>query len=138
MVNAISEVLKIDEIDFGCASNILIRNHLLRNKYMAIYCALLKHGYSNFSLTILEYCSPDKRLIREKHYWDLLNPEYNIAKEPGAPMRSRKHSDKTNKRMSDAKIDDKISDKTQKKKSCRMLIKGRIILIMVKLCPSER
>ena len=89
---------KIYEIDFGCASNILIRNHLLRNKCMAIYYALLKHGYSNFSLTILEYCSPDKRLIREKHYWDLFNPEYNIAKEPGAPMSGRKHSDKTNKK----------------------------------------
>jgi len=31
-------------------------NHLLRSKSMAICCALLKHGYSNFSLTIIEYC----------------------------------------------------------------------------------
>jgi len=30
-----------------------------------IYRALLKNDSSNFSLTILEYCSPDKCLIRE-------------------------------------------------------------------------
>jgi len=41
------------------------QNSLLRNKSMAICCALLKHGHSNFAITILEYCSPDKCLIRE-------------------------------------------------------------------------
>ena len=33
-----------------------------------IYRALLKNGYSNFSITILEYCEPSQCLIREKHY----------------------------------------------------------------------
>jgi len=61
-------------------------NHLLRNKSMAICCALIKHGYSNFSLTILEYCEVAELLIREKHYWDIFNPEYNIAQDPTAPM----------------------------------------------------
>ena len=62
---------------------------------MAICCALLKHGYSNFSLIILEYCLITELLIREKHYQKTLKPEYNIAKEPGAPMSGRKHSDAT-------------------------------------------
>jgi group I intron endonuclease len=31
-------------------------NHLMRCTYMYICRALLKHGYSNFSLTIIEYC----------------------------------------------------------------------------------
>jgi len=39
---------------------------------------------------------------KRKHYWDIFNPEYNIAKEPGAPMSGRKHSDKTKKQISDA------------------------------------
>jgi len=43
-------------------------NHLLKKNSMAICCALLKHDYSNFAITILEYCEPDKCLIREKHY----------------------------------------------------------------------
>ena len=33
---------------------------------------------------------------------DLLNPEYNIAKDPTVPMSGRKHSDETRKNMSDA------------------------------------
>ena len=65
-----------------------------------IYRALLKNGHQNFSLTILEYCSPDKCLIREYYYQKTLNPEYNIAKKPGAPMSGRKHSEETKQIMS--------------------------------------
>jgi len=67
-----------------------------------IYRALLKNGHANFSLTILEYCEPDKCLIREKHFWDLFKPKYNIAKEPGAPFSGRKHSEKTKQILSEA------------------------------------
>lgn len=77
-------------------------NYLLKNNSMYICNSLIKHGYSNFSLIILEYCSPSKCLIREKHYWDLFNPEYNLAKDPTAPFSGRKHSDKTKTKMSDA------------------------------------
>jgi len=76
-------------------------NHLLRNQSMAICCALIKHGYSNFSLTIIEYCEVAELLIREKHYWDLFNPDYNIAKDPTAPMSGRTHYDKTKQKISD-------------------------------------
>ena len=62
--------------------------------------ALLKHGCSNFSLEILDYCEPDKCLEREGYYQKTLNPEYNIAKKPGAPMSGRKHSDKTKQKKS--------------------------------------
>ena len=55
----------------------------------------------NFSLTILEYCSPDKCLEREGYYWKLEKPEYNIAQDPSAPMSGRKHSDKSKQIMSD-------------------------------------
>ncbi len=40
--------------------------------------ALLKYGYSNFSLDILEYCESDVLITREQYYIDLLKPEYNI------------------------------------------------------------
>jgi len=42
--------------------------------------ALLKHGYSNFTLEILEYCPKASLLEREQFYLDLLKPEYNILK----------------------------------------------------------
>jgi group I intron endonuclease len=78
-------------------------NHLTRSNSMNICRALLKHGYCNFSLTILEYCSVSDLLIREKHYWDIFNPKYNIAQDPSAPMSGRTHSDATKTIMSEAK-----------------------------------
>jgi len=70
---------------------------------MQICRALLKHGSSNFSLTILEYCEPEKCLEREKYYIDL-GSEYNTVKNPTLPpMSGRKHSDASKIIMSDAK-----------------------------------
>ena len=57
---------------------------------MVISKALIKHGYSNFSLEILEYCLAEKCLEREQHYLDLRpaslqgKPEYNILKVAGS------------------------------------------------------
>ena len=48
------------------------------NGSIIIYRAILKYGYSNFSLDILEYCEPNLLIKREQYYIDLLNPEYNI------------------------------------------------------------
>ena len=73
-------------------------NHLLTNTSMYICRALFKYGYSNFSITIIEYCEPDKCLIREKYYWGVFKPEYNIAQDPSAPMSGRKHSDDSKKK----------------------------------------
>jgi group I intron endonuclease len=70
---------------------------------MPICRALLKHGYSNFSLEILEYCKPYKCLEREDYYLKLLNPEYNAALDPTETMSGRKHSDESRKKISDAK-----------------------------------
>ena len=44
-------------------------NYLFKNKSMSICCALLKHGYSNFSLTILEYCEISELLTKEKYFF---------------------------------------------------------------------
>jgi group I intron endonuclease len=46
-----------------------------------IHAALLKYGYENFSLEILEYCKADELIVREQYYLDLLLPEYNILTE---------------------------------------------------------
>jgi group I intron endonuclease len=61
----------------------------IRNSY--IHNALLKHGYSNFSLYILEYCEKNNVLVREQYYIDLLVPEYNILKTAGSSL-GYKHS----------------------------------------------
>ena len=43
-----------------------------------IHAALLKYGYENFNLEILEYCRADELVAREQYYLDLIKPEYNI------------------------------------------------------------
>ena len=64
---------------------------------MAINVSLLKYGYSNFSLDILEFCEISKLMVRENYYFNLLSPEYNILKTPGSPCRGKgwKHLEAT-------------------------------------------
>lgn len=69
--------------------------------------ALLKYGYSNFKLEMLEYCEPANAINREQYYINLLNPEYNILQNAGsslgykhteeswAKFRNRKHSEES-------------------------------------------
>jgi group I intron endonuclease len=92
-------------------------NYLIKNNYMAICCALLKHDFSNFSLTIIEYCEKKKCLEREDDYFKLLKPEYNIANNPTSPMSGRTHSEKSKQKISDTKKGSNPSDETRKKMS---------------------
>jgi group I intron endonuclease len=78
---------------------------------MYISNALLLHGYSSFSLTILEYIdisnlSKDeaRKLIleREQHYIDSLSPVYNINPIAGSRLGSG-HTQETIARMSEIK-----------------------------------
>jgi group I intron endonuclease len=48
--------------------------------------ALLKYGFYNFSIYILEYCDVSVLLEREQYYLDLLKPSYNIAKIAGSNL----------------------------------------------------
>ena len=61
------------------AKNLIIRNS-------AIHKALLKYGYSNFSLDILEYCDKADLFAREQYYIDLLKPEYNMLQVAGSSL----------------------------------------------------
>ena len=54
--------------------------------------ALIKYGYSNFSVTILEYCDKSDLTLREQYYFNKLNPQYNILKIAGSSL-GFKHSE---------------------------------------------
>jgi len=89
-------------------------NHLIKDNCMQICRALLKYDYFNFSLTIIEYCSPDKCIEREKYYINLFGSEYNTIKDTTLPpMSGRTHSDKTKTKISDTKKGTNVSDKTK-------------------------
>lgn len=52
--------------------------HLTKHK-TPIHNALLKYGFENFTLEILEYCEESiNPVVREQYYLDLLKPEYNV------------------------------------------------------------
>jgi len=51
-----------------------------------IHSALLKWGYSNFSFTVLEYCSKEDLIQREQYYIDTLNPDYNLCLTAGSTL----------------------------------------------------
>lgn len=48
--------------------------------------ALIKYGYSNFYLTILEYCEIYELNQREQHYLDKLEPKYNLLNFAGCSL----------------------------------------------------
>nr|YP_009262035.1 GIY-YIG endonuclease [Chrysoporthe austroafricana]AMX22110.1 GIY-YIG endonuclease [Chrysoporthe austroafricana] len=79
-------------------------NRLLNEDSMPINVALLKYGYHNFSLTILEICETDSLMSREKYFFEVYSPEYNILKTPGSPSRGSgwKHSEATIENMRNA------------------------------------
>jgi group I intron endonuclease len=67
---------------------------VLKRTKSHVYSALLKHGYSNFRLEILEYCSASEVLERENYYLKLFNPSYNILDKAGSSLGYR-HSEET-------------------------------------------
>jgi group I intron endonuclease len=81
-------------------------SYLKSKNNLRISRALIKYGYSNFSLSILEYCdeapAPQRAadlLKREQYYFDKLNPQYNILKIAGSSL-SYKHSEETKLKIS--------------------------------------
>lgn len=63
--------------------NYLIKDRLIENKSSRIHKALLKYGYENFSISILEFIeSPKLKLLneREDFYIKVFKPQYNIKR----------------------------------------------------------
>jgi len=61
-------------------------SYLKNRETLVISRALIKYGYSNFSLDILEYCNVANLTEREQYYFDKLNPKYNTLKIAGSSL----------------------------------------------------
>lgn len=70
---------------------------------MLISKALIKYGYSNFTLEILEYCDRSDTLLREQYYLDLCKPEYNLLKVAGSSL-GHIHSESTLEKMRKSRL----------------------------------
>ena len=77
-----------------------------------IYSAILKHGYSNFRLEILEYCIKENVISREQYYIDLLKPEYNLNYTAGSRLGSI-HSKESKLKMSNSAKGRKLTEQTK-------------------------
>ena len=78
-------------------------SYISSKKGLIISRALLKYGYSNFFVTILEYCNSSDLLQREQYYFDKLKPQYNILKIAGSSlMWGSKLSEETKAKISKA------------------------------------
>ena len=77
-------------------------SYIRRLKNSIIGRAIIKYGYSNFSITILEYCDKVDLTAKEQYYFDTLKPVYNILKVAGAYVDVFTHAEKTKSRISKA------------------------------------
>lgn len=77
-------------------------SYISRRNELIICRAIIKYGYSNFSVTILEYCDKCELDVREQHYFDTLNPKYNIQKIAGGSSRGLILSEETKSKISNA------------------------------------
>jgi len=75
-------------------------SYIESRKELIISRALIKYGYSNFSVTILEYCNVSELDIKEQHYFDTLNPQYNIKKIAGGSSKGLILSEETKAKIS--------------------------------------
>ena len=86
-------------------------SYLKNRDTLVISRALIKYGYSNFSLEILEYCDIANLTEREQYYFDKLNPEYNTLKIAGSSL-GRKLTEETKTKISKSLKKSKINKKT--------------------------
>ena len=89
-VNFYSRFYKYYNIEYLKKHNTLIHN------------ALLKYGFSNFTLEILEYCNREDVVKRKQYYFKLLKPEYNILQIAGSSL-GFKHSEDTFKYLKESR-----------------------------------
>lgn len=75
-------------------------SYINSRKELIISRALIKYGYSNFSVTILEYCNESDLDVKEQYYFDKLNPQYNIQKIAGGSSKGLKLSEETKSKIS--------------------------------------
>jgi group I intron endonuclease len=75
-------------------------SYINSRKELIISRALIKYGYSNFSVTILEYCIGSELDVKEQYYFYKLNPQYNIQKIAGGSSKGLILSEETKSKIS--------------------------------------
>lgn len=74
-------------------------SYIKNRNTLVISRALIKYGYANFSISILEYCDKDILNEKEQHYMDIIKPVYNTLKIAGSSS-GYKHSQESKDKRS--------------------------------------
>jgi GIY-YIG catalytic domain len=118
----------------GSSTNLSVRfysyyslRHLAKSSRL-LERALLKYGFSNFSLEILEYCKAEDAVKREQYYIDNLKPDYNIAELAGSTL-GYKHTEESIKKMRDFTLSVEVL--ARKKLVTENATKARMLPILV-------
>lgn len=105
---------------------------VLKRSRSKIYSSILKNGYSNFKLDILEYCNKEDLLKREQYYIDQLKPGYNILNSAGSSL-GLKHTEETRKKMSKSALGRTFTKETLAKISKSLIGKrGQVVELIDK------
>lgn len=102
----------------GSSSNLKIRlsdyfkpSYLVKNRY-PLAKSIIKHGWKNIALIIIEFTDKTKVVETEQKWLDLLKPEYNISKLASSPA-GYNHSVETKIRIAAGRLGTKHLDKTR-------------------------
>lgn len=118
----------------GSSNNISVRMykyfdlHYLAKSNRVIDRAMLKYGFPNFTLDILEYCDISKLIDREQYYMDILKPEYNIVSKAGSTL-GYKHTSEAIEKMRSFILSEEVLNK--KRMSTVNATNSRKVIIMV-------
>lgn len=127
----------------GSSTNLRIRLYTyfslgsLNRSSRIIDRALLKHGYSNFSFEILEYCTKENVLEREQYYMDFLKPIYNIVDKAGSTL-GYKHTEASKAKMRNLPLSDELLQvKLQSVAKAGMANRVKVVIANIKTLVCE-
>lgn len=115
--------IKNDKFYIGSSKNLIkrknnhftfLKSNIHHNKHLQN--SWNKYGSENFVFEILETCEEKELLIREQHYIDNLNPQYNISPTAGNTC-GYKHTEETKKILSRIHKGRKASEEVKKRMS---------------------
>lgn len=98
--------------------------------------ALLKYGFSKFSLYILEYCTSENVIEREQYYLDAIKPEYNLVEKAGSTL-GYKHTEDTLTKMRNFVLSDEVKER-KASSTVNASIANRVPIIVENIKTNEK
>ena len=83
-------------------------SNITRSPHRPINKAIVKYGFNNLIIIILEFTTRKDAIVAEQKYFDIYSPQYNVLKFAGS-TRGRRHTEATKEKMRLVKLGKKMS-----------------------------